>query len=157
MHWEDICAHPSLQDLPFKIETNANGQIVMNAVKVAHALYQGEIEHLLRLLLPTGKTLPECAIKTAQGIRVADVAWVSQSRLMTIRHEAACSIAPEICIEVYSDSNTDDEMQEKRALYFACGAHEVWVCRDGVMSFYHAQGQLDYSLLAPQFPVQVMI
>jgi hypothetical protein len=28
--WEDICADPVLRNLPYKIETNARGQIVMS-------------------------------------------------------------------------------------------------------------------------------
>ena len=67
MNWEDVCEHPSLQDLPFKIEVNEKGEIVMNAVKVIHSLYQGEIEYILRSLLKGGKALPECAIKTRKG------------------------------------------------------------------------------------------
>ena len=30
MTWQDVLDHPSLQDLPFKIELNAWGQIVMS-------------------------------------------------------------------------------------------------------------------------------
>lgn len=53
MRWQEVCEHPSLQDLPFKIELNEKGEIIMNAVKVIHSLYQGEIEYLLRSLLKT--------------------------------------------------------------------------------------------------------
>jgi hypothetical protein len=28
MNWQEICEHPDLQNLPFKIELNANGQIL---------------------------------------------------------------------------------------------------------------------------------
>ncbi len=34
MNWAEVVAHPSLQDLPFKIETNENGQIVMTSQKI---------------------------------------------------------------------------------------------------------------------------
>ena len=153
MKWEEVCDHPSLRDLPFKIETNEKGEIVMNAVKVIHSLYQGEIEYRLRQLLSDGKALPECAIKTRKGTKVADVAWATNERIRTIKGEAECSIAPEICIEVCSDSNTDDELTEKRGLYFEAGALEVWICLDGLMSFFDCQGQLRRSRLAPDFPV----
>ena len=29
MEWREIVEHPSLKDLPFKIETNERGQIIM--------------------------------------------------------------------------------------------------------------------------------
>ena len=84
MQWQEVCDHPSLKNLPFKIELNEHGEIIMNAVKVIHSLYQGEIEFLLRSLLKSGKTLPECAIKTERGTKVADVAWASSDRVKLI-------------------------------------------------------------------------
>lgn len=156
MNWQEVCEHPELQNLPFKIELNANGQILMSPVKVLHSLYQGKIEYLLRSLLPLGEALPECAIKTHQGTKVADVAWVSTERLAIIKYETECSIAPEICIEVCSRSNTDEEMTEKRTLYFEQGAQEVWICdQNGQMSFYNSQGQLAQSKLVPKFPNKI--
>ncbi len=157
MQWEEVCEHPSLKNLPFKIELNERGEIIMNAVKVIHSLYQGEIEFLLRSLMKSGKTLPECAIKTERGTKVADVAWASADRVKLIKHETECSIAPEICVEVHSSSNTDDEMEEKRKLYFASGAMEVWLCKDGNMSFYDWDGKIERSSLVHGFPLQIKI
>ncbi len=45
-------------------------------------------------------------------------------------------IAPEICIEVFSRTNTVYEIETKKALYFQCGAIEVWIC--------DSQGQLQF-------------
>ena len=118
MNWEEVCEHPALHNLPFKIELNEYGEIIMNAVKVIHSLYQGEIEYLLRSLLKNGKTLPECAIKTDKGTKVADVAWASRERVKTIKDESECSVAPEICIEVRSPGNADQAMEEiKKAVF----------------------------------------
>lgn len=152
MNWQEVCEHPGLQDLPFKIELNEKGQIVMNAVRVIHSLYQGEIEYRLRTLLKGGRTLPECAIKTSKGTKVADVAWATTNTVRKIKDEAECSIAPEICIEVLSSSNTKDEMKEKIGLYLEKGAHEVWICESGVMHFYNASGELEHSVLVYEFP-----
>ncbi|OQW95671.1 MAG: hypothetical protein BWK79_01630 [Beggiatoa sp. IS2] len=157
MNWQEVCEHPSLQDLPFKIELGERGEIIMNAVKVIHSLYQGEIEYLLRSLLKGGRTLPECAIKTTKGTKVADVAWATDERIKQIRDEIECSIAPEICIEVQSLSNTQDEMIDKRKLYFEAGAKEVWLCKSGDMTFYNYQGKLKKSTLVPDFPNKIQI
>lgn len=158
MNWQEVCEHPSLQNLPFKMELNERGQILMSPAKVYHSAYQGEIEHLLRSILKHGKTLPECAIWTRQGTKVADVVWVSQQRFSIIKSETECSIAPEICIEVCSDSNTDDEMAEKRKLYFEQGAKEVWICsQEGDMNFYNTQGKRETSTLVPKFPHYIEI
>jgi len=158
MDWQEVCEHPSLEDLPFKVELNESGAIIMTPVKVYHSAYQGEIEHSLRLMLKNGRTMPECAIKTRQGTKVADVVWVSQKRFEQIKHETECSTAPEICIEVLSSHNTDDEMLEKQGLYFESGAEEVWICnQNGDMCFYNSSGKLEQSVLAPEFPKKIEI
>ncbi|OQY53217.1 MAG: hypothetical protein B6245_23030 [Desulfobacteraceae bacterium 4572_88] len=158
MNWQQACEHPDLKDLPFRVELNERGQIIMSPVKVIHSLYQGKIGHLLRLFLKTGEAMPECAISTRKGTKVADVAWASQDRLERIRYETECSVAPEICVEVLSDSNTEEEMEEKKQLYFENGAHEVWICtQDGGMSFHKANGETETSALVPDFPKRIEI
>jgi Uma2 family endonuclease len=153
MNWQEVCEHPSLQDLPFKIELDEFGRIIMSPVKLYHSVLQGEIGFLLRTLLKQGKTLPECAIKTSKGTKVADVAWVSSDLWAKIKNEADASIAPEICVEVISNSNSKKEMLEKRQLYFEAGAKEVWLCNEnGEMSFFNTEQQLDRSILVPEFP-----
>lgn len=148
MNWQEVCEHPSLKDLPFKIELNEYGQVVMSPVKVYHSAFQGEIEHLLRCHLPNGKTLPECAIATEQGTKVADVAWISPERFKEVRDETECSIAPEICIEVISASNSAGEIKKKMNLYFKQCAQEFWFCdKNGNMSFYDPNGPLANSIV----------
>jgi hypothetical protein len=45
-------------------------------------------------------------------------------------------LAPEICVEVLSPSNSAAEINEKLALYFDAGATEVWICNlDGPCPF----------------------
>lgn len=158
MNWQEVCDHPSLKDLPFKIELDELGRIIMSPVKLYHSFFQGEIGFLLRTLLKEGKTLSECAIKTSKGTKVADVAWVSPATWEKIKTEADASIAPEICVEVISASNSKKEMLEKRKLYFEAGAKEVWLCNEqGEMQFFNAQQALSRSLLVPEFPEKVDI
>jgi Uma2 family endonuclease len=158
MNWQEVCEHPSLQDLPFKIELNERGEIVMAPVKVLHSAYQGKISFFLWFLRQDGSVLAECAIATAKGTKVADVAWASASRFAQIKNETECSIAPEVCVEVLSLSNTDDEIVEKRKLYFDQGAQEVWLCHsDGAIHFYNAAGRLEQSVLFPHFPLRIEI
>ena len=158
MNWQEVCEHPSLKDLPFKIELDELGKIIMSPVKLYHAALQGEIEFILRSLLKSGKTLPECAIKTSKGTKVADVAWVSLPIWAKIKSETEASIAPEICVEVISASNTQKEMAEKRQLYFEAGAIEVWMCNEsGAVSFFNAEQQLTRSLLVPEFPEKISV
>jgi len=47
-------------------------------------------------------------------------------------------------------SNSIREMDEKRALYFAEGAFEVWLCdENGNISFFDSTGQIPASRLFP--------
>ena len=111
---------------------------------------------MLYIHLKDGEALVECAIKTKQGTKVADIAWASNERLKVIQKEIECSIAPEICIEVMSAANTEEEMALKIDLYISAGAKEVWLCsRKGKIEFHNSEGKLKHSILAPNFPKQV--
>ena len=156
MKWEEVCNDQQLQNLPFKIELNKWGQIVMSPVKIKHSFYQGRIQRLLESLLQTGEVMPECAINTSDGVKVADVVWCSDERFDQIQDEVSASIAPEICIEVKSIGNTLEEMEFKKKLYFEAQAMEVWICNEqGDITFYNEQNELTQSLLVPNFPRQI--
>lgn len=157
MQWQEVCENPSLRNLPFKIELNTQGQLLMSPVKVNHSLIQGKIIGLLYQHIQEGEALAECAIKTAKGTKVADVAWASKEVLNIIQSEAECSVSPEICIEVMSMSHSIAEMTEKKALYFECGAQEVWICNsNGDIKFYSVQGRLNQSEIALNFPNKIL-
>ncbi len=154
MTWDEICADPNLRDLPFKIETNQRGQIIMSPAHSRHGEYQSEIIILLKELLPHGRGVIECPVQTSAGVRVPDVAWTSPER----RQPVIYTLAPEICVEVFSPYNDKTEMAEKRALYFEAGALECWLCaEDGRMTFHGPAGLLPHSELCPGFPAGVEI
>ena len=81
-----------------------------------------------------------------------------QACIAKIKGETEASIAPEICVEIISTSNTQKEMAEKRQLYFEAGVIEVWMCNEnGDVSFFNAEQQLTRSVLVPEFPEQVAV
>jgi Uma2 family endonuclease len=111
------------------------------------------IQELLNSMLDRGFAFPECAIATSDNVKVADVVWASDERLNIIEDEDVASIAPEICVEIKSASNTLEEMETKKDLYLEAKAEEVWVCdKNGNLTFFNKQGKLDKSLLVPDFP-----
>jgi len=154
--WEALCEDPRFQDLPYKVETNRFQQIIMSPASTWHSDFQGEISYLLKALLPHGRVLTEPAIQTADGIKAPDVAWISKDRFAPHRRASNLPLAPEICVEVVSPSNRDNELLAKRALYYECGAGEVWLCDDvGRMTFYSdtSESPMPSSLLCPEFPL----
>lgn len=158
MNWQEVVENPNLQNLPFKIETDENGKIIMSAVKIRHSLYQGEISFLMRTIRQDGLVMSECAIKTPKGTKVADVAWATTERVLQIRDQTEALIAPEVCVEVLSSSNTENEMREKRELYFERGAKEVWICDEaGDVRFFNAETQLEKSEMFSDFPNKIEV
>lgn len=152
MTWDDVLEDSSLQNLPYKIELDERGRIVMSPATRFHALYAGVIADLLRDLKPEGYRTPESPVQTKSGIRVPDMTWISLERHRS-QTGNVFSIAPEICIEVISPSNTAEEITEKIGLYFEAGALEVWTCDlSGQMTFHGIDGILQSSILVPNFP-----
>jgi Uma2 family endonuclease len=154
--WQELCRDPALQDLPYKVETNHRGQIVLSPPKAAHSDLQGRILDTLREVVPQGRGLPEFPIATSGGVRVPDVVWMPEGRLEEITETGdPPTRAPEICVEVMSESNDWDEMHEKRELYLEAGAEEVWVVdEDGNVRFFAGE-ELEGSELAPDFPAEM--
>jgi Uma2 family endonuclease len=144
-----------------RIETDRHGHIIMSPPPgFSHGSYQLEIGSLLKGMLPGGRAVTECPISTADGVKAADVAWISKARLDEIGENVCLTKAPEICVEVLSPDNTRAEMEEKRALYFSAEAEEVWLCdRTGKMTFYCAadSNRDGASVRCPEFPRQIII
>ena len=84
MNWQEVCDDPILQNLPFKLELNRHGEIVMNAVRMEHSFYVERIQFLLKELLHDGYCPPELAVETEDGVRSPDVAWISRERVLAI-------------------------------------------------------------------------
>ena len=156
MTWLELCNDKRFQDLPYKIELTKAGKIIMSPTRNRHGYFAGRIAKLLTRLISGGEILVECAIETEDATKVADVAWATEATFARIKDEASCSVAPEICVEVISPSNTDEEISRKKELYLQAGAAEVWLCDElGRLTFFTAHGPIAHSNLCPAFPLQV--
>ena len=156
--WSRALRDPSLRDLPYKIETNEYGQLVMSTRKLMHGFIKVRIgEALLSRVTSPGESAISFAVETSKGVKVPDVVWMSEERWRLIPDDAEASpFAPEICIEVISDSNTRAEIDEKRRLYFEGGALEVWTCdMKGRIRFFDPDGEITTSSLVPSLPDHV--
>ncbi len=155
-HWRELAADPTLQDLPYKVETNRRGQLVLSPHKNWHSFTQETVADLLREHAPEGSTPPEFAIATPEGVKAPDVIWVSPQRKREMEATGdPTTLAPEICVEVMSDANDWAEMDEKRTLYREAGAEEVWVVTEEGDVHFFGDEERESSDLAPSFPDQI--
>jgi Uma2 family endonuclease len=152
----EACQDRSLQNLPYKVELNRQGKLIMSPTRYKHGIYQTRISSLLQTLLPNGHAGVESAIDTPEGTFVADVTWATLEWFKINEEQFSCSIAPEICVEIWSMSNTPEELEMKRNIYFQKGALEFWYCDEkGSMTYFSRAGQLEKSRLCPDFPSQI--
>jgi Uma2 family endonuclease len=152
MNWKEVCEDPILQDLPYKIELNEWGQIVMSPASNKHGMFQVRIVGILLKTMKGGKVISECSVQTSKGVKVADVAWASDNFIKTNGDETPYLVAPEVCVEIISPSNSKAEINQKIELYLAKGAKEVWVCDlSGNVKFYSHIGEIKKSKIFPKF------
>lgn len=149
MEWAEVLADPILQDLPYKIELNEYGKIVMSPASNRHGAVQGDLYSLLRQQLRgRGRPIVECSIQTTKGVKVADVVWCSVDFIHQYGFATPYPRAPELCVEIVSPSNSRQELTEKTVLYLAAGAREVWIVfEDGQIEVHDTSGRLERSAL----------
>ena len=158
MTWDELCADRSLNDLPYKIETNRHGQMVITTRKTCRrGLLMGGVVRQLERCAPKGQMGCNLALQTDDGVKVADVAWMSFSYYNRHEAEDVYDAAPEIVVEVLSESDKLPEMRKKTRLFFARGAKEFWLIAPGgrVRFFTEVDGEVAQSPLCPAFPTQL--
>ena len=119
-----------MEDPPgFRLELH-NGEVVkVGRPKPKHWFLQQRIVELFRTALERrGVAGTEYAFRCEPefDLRVADVAWVSHTRLRTTDLSGDFEV-PEIVVEVLSPSNTTAEMMETKELCLSAGCEEFWI------------------------------
>ena len=131
MQWSEVISNPLLQNLPFKIELNQFGQLLMSPVSNLHGLIKARLAAALLNEMPKGEVITGCSIETSDGVKVADVVWASATFIAEYGYSTPYIKAPELCIEIVSPSDSKQEMAQKTELYLARGAQEVWIIHEG--------------------------
>ncbi len=150
MQWSDVIDNPLLQNLPFKIELNRFGNILMSPASNQHGHIQMKIGNNLTNKAPKGEVIAECSIQTSEGVKVADVAWASAEFIGLFAYKTPYPKAPEICVEIVSPSNSKAEISSKIDLYLAKGAIEVWIAHeDNRIDVFTHTGTIEKSNIAP--------
>ncbi len=154
MQWTDVLRDKSLSNLPYKIELNEYGQIIMSPASNQHGLLQVEIAFFLRKQ-QAGKVITECSIDTPKGVKVADVVWGTAEFFEKNGLQTPYQSAPELCVEILSPSNSPQEMIEKTELYLQKGAKEVWICQqNGKIAIHNHAGKTRNSEIFTDVPQQ---
>ncbi len=154
MEWAEVIKNPMLRNLPFKIELNKFGQLLMSPASNWHGTVQAKITAKLSSHLKGGTVITECSIRTSDGVKVADVAWGSDEFMEAHGYSTPYPKAPEICVEIFSPSNTEEGIMQKVELHLAKGAQEVWVVAEGKkLRFFDHKGMMKSSKLVARFKI----
>ena len=152
--WERICTTPGFSHPGFTCDVSPDGKVIMSPTFNYHGWFQARLSILLAQHAPSGQPFVELAVLTPAGLFEVDVAWARDFK--RVRDQKIASPAPEICIEVESESNTAEEFSRKRAALFAAGCSEFWIVRrDGAIEFSIPSGPCDASQIVPGFPHNV--
>jgi len=155
--WETVLRDFQDVEMPYKIETNAAGWVVMEPPPAdRHRFFQKRIERFLDESLQGGEAMMEVGLHTHGGTKIPDVVWASYETWGKRQEDLTTAPPPQICAEVLSPSNTDAEIEEKRRLYLDIGVEEVWICeQDGTLRFYDESGRLQTSKIVNGAPDQI--
>ena len=156
MEWSEVINNPLLQNLPFKIELNKFGKLLMSPASNSHGMLQGQLAAALVNKHPEGKVITECSVHTSEGVKVADVAWASNAFLSEFGYTTPYPKAPELCVEIVSPSNSKEEITGKVELYLAKGAQEVWVVYENQrLDIFNHTGSIETSRLSQGISEQI--
>lgn len=147
--FRELCDDPRFANLPGKVELDAWGRIIMSPANNQHGLIQARLAERLRQSLG-GAALVEASISTNPDLRVADVVWASDEFMHGHGQETPFMVAPQLCIEVASRSNSALELRDKVKGYLAVGATEAWIVypKGKRIEFFGAAGPLSRTAFA---------
>jgi len=124
--WREILEDPRFANFVGKLDLDRWGRIVVSPVNTEHGGLAGELSHLLRSQLG-GRTLVEVGVRTKEGVFAPDVAWCSEGYWNERREQSPLEVAPELCVEIASPSNTLLDLRTKTKAYIDAGAVESWI------------------------------
>lgn len=150
--WQELIGDPFFRDMPYKIELNKFGQILMSPASNRHGALQDKFGREIERTKNSGVVIMECSILTSEGVRVADVAWASDEFIAEFGETTPYPKAPEICVEIKSPGDSRAEMEEETRLYLEKGAREVWIADEkGKVNFFSHTGEIRQSKIAADF------
>ncbi len=150
MKWREVMNNPFFRDMPYKIELNKFGQILMSPASNRHGILQFKVAKTIHEKKKSGVIVNKCSVLSNEGVKVANVAWLSNEFYAEFGEQTPYPKAPEICVEIKSPRNSRAEMDKKICLYLERGAREVWIVDETAkINFYTHTGKMRTSKIAP--------
>jgi Uma2 family endonuclease len=150
--WHELMENPLFRNLPYKVELNKFGQILMSPASNRHGRLQFDVGNRINEIKESGEIVIKGSILTSEGVRVADVAWLSDEFYAEFGEATPYPKAPEICVEIVSTGNSKAEIEQKIRLYLEKGASEVWIVDEHAKArFYTHTGEIEKSKIAENF------
>ena len=126
MTWKQICADPVVAELPYRVESDQWGNIVMSPPPgMDHSWHQSKIIHLLGRLMSGGEAMAEFPLQTSKGVKGIDAVWISKEKRLANSPNNVASIAPEICVEVISPIKPTRRNRGEDEFVFRARSHRV--------------------------------
>jgi len=137
--WQAVTEDEELAQYAGRAELDAYGEISLTPPPtLVHQRIANDLAGQIQAQLG-GRALVECPV-LADGVLIADVAWLSGARAEAMNSPAA--VAPEIVVEVASPRNTRKGLRSKAARFLAHGAQEVVLVElDGSILFVTESGE----------------
>jgi len=150
--WQELMGNPLFRNIPYKVELNKFGQILMSPASNRHGILRFKIGREIETALKSGVIVAKCSILTNEGVKVTDIAWASDEFFAEFGELTPYPKAPEICVEIVSPGNSKAEIKDKIRLYLEKGAQEVWIIDEYANTdFYTHTGKIEKSKLAADF------
>jgi ABC-type polysaccharide/polyol phosphate transport system ATPase subunit len=123
-----VCDAPALEAADFYTEgLHLHGVSHRGGSQTRRGELVGAISALLARSLPDGHVLVDVPIETRDGVRKADVAWISNARRSTLCREPAYSGSPEICVHIPGGDRSENEINHTARLLLRAGSVENWI------------------------------
>ena len=101
--------------------------VIHSGVGTHKAELLGAVTKLLSSSLPDGHVLIDLPIETNNGILMVDVAWISESRLSSVRGKKSYAGSPDICVIMAGCDRAESEIVALKEGFLKSGAKEVWI------------------------------
>jgi transcriptional regulator with XRE-family HTH domain len=134
-------------------ELNERGESVVSTWRPAR--YLGlclQVEKQVEASLGIGARLDIAVLTRGFGIRVPTLVWMPPERWEGADESQPLSSAPELCVEIVTDSLVPELLGRRVSAYLASGVREVAIVRvTGEASFWTDTGRADTSALGVSF------